>query len=103
MGKRLELTAHQVQGELWTRDVGDDHVEEALARLHPPGLPEDRRRGEVGEPGQDRGADGLLRLLEVAHRLAHGAQPLSGILDADRQGAYIALTRLPRSPCSSVV
>ena len=45
----------------------------------------DRRRGEVGELGQDLGADRLPGALQVAHRLGDQAQSLDRVLAPDRQ------------------
>ena len=66
--ERLQPPAHQVQRHLRPGHVGHGQVEEALARLQPRGLVEDRRRGGVGEPRDRLRADGLPGLLQALHR-----------------------------------
>ena len=83
-----QAPAEDVERELRPGDVGDDEVEEALPGLQPGGLRDDRGRGEVGHLRQHVGADGLLGLLQVAHRLADQAEPLDRVLAPDRQRGH---------------
>ena len=66
----LHLAAEQVERELRPRHVRDDQVEQPRREVEPRGLREQRRRREVGQPGDHLGAERLLRLLQLAHRLA---------------------------------
>ena len=75
----------QVERELRAGHVRHGQVEEALHRLDPRGLGEDRRRGEVRQRRQRLGADGLARLLQAAHRLVHRAEARDRVVEADRQ------------------
>ena len=78
--EHLQTTAEQVERELWSGDIGDHQVEEALAGLQARSLAEDRGRREPGKIDQHLGAHGLARLLEVVHRPRDLPQAGHGIL-----------------------
>ena len=74
----LQLAAEHVQRHLRPGDVGHQQVEQPRREVQARGLGEHRRRREVVDGGERRGADRLLGLLEPVHRLADDRSRATG-------------------------
>ncbi len=76
---------HRVQRQLRPGDVGDHEVVQARPGGQACGHPVQRRRRVRRETDEELGADGLLVVLHVLHRLVDHLQALGGIHLVDRE------------------